>query len=129
MPKEILDNILSYPELDHSAVEMRMIRPTIRATELSILELEVTDSDYLSQFWRCISEMTDCTLFAIKFPEEKADINLYFERVHEIFKYLSELYVNCNPLDEKMNVLIGIATYSYKRFKELYEEYVKKGYK
>jgi len=29
--------------------------------------------------------------------------------------------VSANPLDEKMNVILGISTYSYKRFKEAYE--------
>ena len=43
------------------------------------------------------------------------------ETLHEIFSYLAELFAASNPLDEKMNVLLGIATYSYKRLRELYE--------
>ena len=42
------------------------------------------------------------------------------ENLYDIFSYISELFVSSNPLDEKMNVLLGIATYSYKRFLEIY---------
>lgn len=43
-----------------------------------------------------------------------------FQKLHTVFKYLSELYVAANPIDEKMCVLLGLATYSYKRLKEVY---------
>lgn len=39
----------------------------------------------------------------------------------KIFVYLSELFLTAAPLNEKMSVLLGIATYSYKRLKEIYE--------
>lgn len=42
-------------------------------------------------------------------------------KLHEVFTYLSELFAAADPLNEKMSVLLGIATYSYKRFKEIYE--------
>ena len=41
--------------------------------------------------------------------------------IHEVFVYLTELFKEVSPLDEKMNVILGIAIYSYKRFKEAYE--------
>lgn len=65
--------------------------------------------------------MTDCSIFAIQFPEEKRNITAYMEKLHEVFTYLSELFAAADPLNEKMSVLLGIATYSYKRFKEIYE--------
>lgn len=42
-------------------------------------------------------------------------------KLHEVFVYLSELFLTAAPLNEKMSVLLGIATYSYKRLKEIYE--------
>ena len=45
----------------------------------------------------------------------------YMENLHEIFAYLCELFTSSSPLDERMNVLLGIATYSYKRLKEAYD--------
>ena len=65
--------------------------------------------------------MTECNIFVIEFPEEKRNITAYMENLHEVFVYLSELFTAANPLNEKMNVLLGIATYSYKRLKEIYE--------
>lgn len=121
LPKEHLDMILRYPTLSHSVEEMKMIRPSVRSLEMMILEFEEANSVYLKDFRRCISEMTECSLFSIQFPQESTEISLYMEQLHEIFAYLSDLFVSANPLDDKMNVIIGIATYSYKRFKEAYE--------
>jgi len=121
LPREHLDMILRYPTLPHSAEDMKMIRPSVRSLEMMVLQFDGANSAFLKGFWRCISEMTECSLFLIQFPEETTEISLYMERLHEVFAYLSDLFVDANPLDEKMNVVIGIATYSYKRFKEAYD--------
>ena len=100
---------------------MRSIRPTIRCLEMMILQFEKTNLEYLQLFWRCISEMTECSTYSVEFPEETRNISSYMENLYEIFSYLSELYISSSPLDEKMKVLLGITTYSYKRMKEAYE--------
>lgn len=117
---EQVELLMKYPTLKHTDEIMRMARPIVRSLEMMILTLEKTDLAYINDFWRCVSEMTECGIFTIKFPEEKRDITAYMEKLHEVFVYLSELFVSANPLDEKMNVLLGIATYSYKRFMEIY---------
>ena len=119
MPKEHIDLIMQYPRLSHSDDTMRMIRPTVRSSEMMLLEMENIDNYYLDSFWRCISEMTECKIFSVNFPKEEKDISKYTEVVHEIFVYLSDLYSTVQPLNEKMTVIIGLATYSYKRFQEL----------
>lgn len=119
--KEQVDLLTAYPTANHSDEIMRMARPTVHSHEMVILTFEKIDSIYLKEFWRCVSEMTDCSLFVIEFPEEQRNITAYMEKLHEVFTYLSELFVATDPLNEKMNVLLGIATYSYKRMKEIYE--------
>lgn len=119
--KEQVDLLTAYPKAEHSDEIMRMARLTVRSHEMMILTFETIDSAYLKDFWRCVSEMTDCSIFVIKFPEEQRNITSYMGKLHEVFTYLSELFVATDPLNEKMNVLLGIATYSYKRFKEIYE--------
>lgn len=42
-------------------------------------------------------------------------------KVKTILQYYKDLLVSVNPLDDKMTVLLGIATYSYKRLLELVE--------
>ena len=118
--KEQIDLITAYPNLTHSDETMRIARPTIRACEAMILQFEEKSTDYLQHFWRCISKMTDCTLFAINFQEEKRNVDLYMEYLHEIFIFLTEVFTSITPLDNKMNVILGIATYSYKRLTEIY---------
>jgi len=119
--KDQVDLLVAYPESKHTDEIMRMARQTVRSLEMMILTFENPDSEYLNGFWRCVSEMTECDIFAVKFPEEKRNITAYMEKLHEVFVYLSELFTATDPLDEKMNVLLGIATYSYKRLKEIYE--------
>ena len=119
--KEQVDLLAVYPTSQHTDEIMRMARPLVRSLEMMILTFEKVDSIYLKEFWRCVSEMTDCSVFAIEFPEEKRNITAYMEKLYEVFAYLSELFITTNPLDEKMSVLLGIATYSYKRLKEIYE--------
>jgi len=118
--KEQVNLLISYPASKHIDEIMRMARPTVRSLEMMILTFENTDSEYLKGFWRCVSEMTECDIFVINFPEENRSITAYMESLHEVFVYLSELLIASNMLDEKMNVLLGIATYSYKRLKEIY---------
>ena len=119
--REQVDLLVAYPSSKHTDEIMRMARPTVRSLEMMILTFEEVDSAYLKEFWRCVSEMTDCSIFAIRFPEEKRNITAYMEKLHEVFVYLSELFSTAVPLNEKMSVLLGIATYSYKRLKEIYE--------
>lgn len=119
--KEEVELLEVYPSLKHTDEIMNMARPAVRSSEMMILTFEKTDSAYLKDFWRCVSEMTECNIFAITFPEEKRNITVYMEKLYEVFAYLSELFILADPLDEKMNVLLGIATYSYKRLKEIYE--------
>ncbi len=121
LQKEQVDLLMAYPASKHTDEIMHMARPTVRSLEMMLLTFEKAESVYLKEFWRCVSEMTDCNIFIIEFPEEKRNITAYMEKLHEVFAYLSELFVSTDPLDEKMNVLLGIATYSYKRLKEIYE--------
>lgn len=115
------DLILLYPTSSHDDDIMHMLRPTIRSMEMMVLTSEIVDTEYINEFWRCVSEMTDCSKFAIKFPEENRSVTAYMEKLHNIFVFLSDLFLSSEPLDDKMSVLLGIATYSYKRFKEAYD--------
>lgn len=116
-----VDLFMDYPYLSHSDPRMQMISSNVRALELLLLEVEDANMVYIQDFWRCISEMTECSIYSFEFLEEKRDIASYMKNLHEIFVYLTELFKAVSPLDEKMNVILGIATYSYKRFKEAYE--------
>lgn len=110
-----------YPISNHDDEIMRMARPLVGSSEMMILAMENVNSQFINDFWRILSKMTDCDLIAMRFPEENRNIVLYMEYLHEIFLYLSDLYITTDPLNEKMKVLLGIATYSYKRLKEIYD--------
>ena len=121
LKEEHFKKLEQYATLTHDDERMRSIRPFIRASELGILCLEKTNSHYLHTFWENLSQITSCEAFMVQFPEEKRDISIYMEKLHSIFRYLADLFTASRCLDEKMIVLLGIATYSYKRFKECYE--------
>ncbi|WP_167957291.1 DUF5677 domain-containing protein [Anaerosporobacter faecicola] len=121
MPKEQIDLLIKYPHLKHDDMEMRMIRPFIRSMEIGILSVEKVNNEYLNAFWERISEMTECELYYLEFSSDDIKTDIYMEQVHEVYLYLSNLLVKTSPLDNKMLVLLGIATYSYKRAKEVVE--------
>ncbi len=115
------DLIALYPKASHEDEIMRSLRSTVRSMEMVILSIETTDSKYIDDFWRCVSEMTDCNIFSFKFPEENRNVTAYMEKLHDVFVFLLDLFLSTDPLDDKMSVLLGIATYSYKRLQEVYE--------
>ena len=119
--KEDAERIMLYPNTNHDDEIMRVIRPMVRSLESTIISIEISDSKYIKDFWRCVSEMTDCDMFWANFPEEKRDVTAYMQKLHDVFSYLLDLFLAADPLDDKMSVLLGIATYSYKRLKEAYD--------
>lgn len=118
--KELKDLEL-YSILAHEDDKMRYLRPFVRVSELMVLSFEKPCSKYLQNFWQCLSEITECEAYMILFPNEERDTVLYMEKLHSIFVYLSKLLTSSRCTDEKMLVLLGIATYSYKRLKECSE--------
>lgn len=121
MRKEEVDQLLKYPYLEHDNEEMRMVRPMVRSLELMSLQFEEANIEYLNFYWEGISAMTECDLMSIQFPAEERNIVIFMEQLHEIFEYLKQVFQETDPLSDKMQVLLGIATYSYKRLKEVYE--------
>lgn len=117
--KDIAEKIKKYPLLDHQDEEMKSIRGIVRASEVNLTNIDKPDKKYINYFWECISEMTECDLFPVKFKLENRDIDEYFKNLTKILLYLSNLQNTYKPLNEKMTVLLGISTYSFKRFKEL----------
>lgn len=111
--------LLKYAKTEHDNEEMRLIRPFIRSCEA--VSVEKPNDIYITNFWGCISKMTDCELIAVNFPQEERDSLTYTEHLYEIFAYLNDIYKTIDPIDEKMSVILGIATYSYKRFKEVHK--------
>ncbi len=129
LPKEIVGELIKYPELEHTDEEMRRIRPLIRSAEMTIKTAESTDiqntaddisDEIMYSFWDIISRCAECELFVINREDEKSETDIYIVHLQEIFRYLAELFSSTNPLDAKMLVLLGISTYAYKRMHEVY---------
>jgi hypothetical protein len=121
LSNEQIELLKVYPDVNHTDEIMKKIRPLVRSLEMIILTFVKPNTEYLDYFWRSVSSLTECNLFGIEFPKEERDVVPYMENLHEIFLYLFKLYISAEPLDTKMNVLLGIAVYSYKRLKEIYE--------
>ncbi|WP_313070242.1 DUF5677 domain-containing protein [Lacrimispora sp.] len=117
--KEHADLILEYPKLDHSDEKMRMIRPMVRVMELAPIDIDPYNTEFLDNFWEGVSRMSDCELIYINFKDEPSNASEYIDKVKTVLQYYNDLLVSSNPLDNKMLVLLSIATYSYKRLLEL----------
>lgn len=114
--------IEQYPLLEHDNPLMSMIRPSIRTLEMSPSFEKNIDATYLKLFWERMSELTECELFQVKFDvEDLVDKKESLEQIHNELKYFTDLFHTTSPLDHKMLVLLGMTTFSYKRFLELVE--------
>jgi hypothetical protein len=121
VPEHVLNTIIEYPKLEYDDEMMRLVRPTIRSMEMTMLEMDPTNKHHLQEFWERISEMSDCENFYIEYVESADNAESYIEYLCEIFEYLSQVFVTTEPLNEKYLVILGISTYAYKRVNELVE--------
>ena len=117
--KSEVEKILKYPYLSHDEDEMKMIRPAIRSSEMMSEPTNEAHNKFISSFWESVSIMSDCELYMLHFEPEAEDADAYEERIKEIMGYYADMFTSAYPLDNKMLVLLGIATYSYKRLLEL----------
>lgn len=110
-----------YQFLSTDTDEFKRISSSIRASESLLIKMNITlDEEYINNFWECISKMTDCNLTILDFSEERS-LKEFNSKVHEILLYLKKLYHDVFPLDKKLEIFLGILTYSYKRLKEIDE--------
>lgn len=122
MPPETLKMLLEYPSLPHTDEKMRMIRPTIRSMELcNPSGIDTVHEEYLEFFWEGVSKLSCCELFSINISSDHSDMEEYARMVYQILKYYTDVLVTARPLDNKLLVMLGIATYSYKRILEVVE--------
>lgn len=119
LQKETAELIVQYQNRSHEDEIMRMIRPTIRACEVG-LPNEI-NSHYLNSFWEGLSRMNECKLYLIKYTDNHEDSEEYVSSIREKLSYYTKMFSTTRPLDNKMLVIIGIATYAYKRMLEVVE--------
>lgn len=120
IPPNMATRFAKYQHLEHSDDEMGAIRSSVRAAEMSRGYFSPSE-DYLDMFWEKISSLSECKIHRVDFTQKEDDKEMYIEHVYEIMKYLSSLFISLKPLDDKMLVLIGLLTFSYKRIVELVE--------
>lgn len=121
MPGNIQDLFFQYPTLSHDDEQMRLIRPCIRSSEISIRRISKKDNEFISRFWEDISKMVDCELFYIEYDANHEDSKTTLNKYHQLLEYYSTVFSTTHMFSVKFEVLIGIVTYSYKRFSELVE--------
>lgn len=114
-----LNSLLKYPTLSHEDEEMRMIRPLIRSAEVGYPDDK--NFSYLNIFWKRVSDLSECELYTIEISEDHENSKQYLSQIQEILRYYNKLFTSTRPLDNKMLVILGIATYSYKRILEVVE--------
>lgn len=118
--------ISRYAFTSHEDPKMLLYRPSIRSSEMTISTgfgpEESTNIEFVKDFWKKLSLLTDCEVFYVDTEtteNELIDLKEYKEQVYNILNYYTEVLTETRPLDNRMFVLLGIATYSYKRLIEL----------
>ena len=119
--KQQADEYSKYQFLSTDTEEYKKISSSIRATEGLLIKMNNTlDEEYLKNFWECVSKMTNCNLTVLEFSEERSlrDFNV---KIYNVLVYLKDLYKNVFSLNKKLEIYLGMLTYSYKRLKEIDE--------
>lgn len=118
--------ISRYTFISHEHPEMQLYRPNIRVTEMGISaglgRDDSTNIEFVEGFWKRLSLLTDCEAFYVETETNKnepVDLIKYKQDVYNILSYYTKVFTETRPLDNKMLVLLSIATYSYKRLIEL----------
>ncbi len=122
LPRHQFEDLEAYPALSHDHVEMRRIRSFIRAAEIGFPdEITPAKEKYLFDFWDSVSRMSECELFYFVIDSAPPETLKFMTCIKMQLDYYTELFQSTHPLDSKMLVLLGIATYSYKRLLEVVE--------
>ena len=127
----MFENLNKYAFTQHSEEIMRELRPTVRSLEGNFSSISVDnvaenagDSNFAKLFWNKVSKMSDCELLHLNFETEEKTIekaNKVLSLTRELLCYYTDILKAFRTDDDKLLVLLGIATYAYKRFKELIE--------
>ncbi|HWQ71144.1 MAG TPA: DUF5677 domain-containing protein [Desulfitobacteriaceae bacterium] len=120
MEKEMAELVFQYPQLSHEDVKIKLICTMIRSMEIAIPNSE-RDETYLKLFWEGISQMDDCQLGYVGYDAVTKNVEEYVAALKKIMLYYSSVLNSITPLDNRLTVLLGIATYAYKRILEVVE--------
>lgn len=113
---EIPKAMEEYCLLPHDAEPMKKYRSIVRALEGGMRHMSDIDESQAKSFWDKVSKMSECSKIVIQVEQKNhVDPKIFEERLH----YYYDLFLSTQPLDEKMDVILGISTYSYKIYKEL----------
>ena len=93
----------------------------IEGTVSSLAMENINNEKFLNEFWERISIMSDCNLYTIKFELEESNGIDYINKTKTILRFLTNLFVATNPLNQKMLVILGLLTYAYKIVLEVVE--------
>lgn len=117
---ETLDALKEYYYLDHSDEKMKLYRPLIRSTEITIEQIYEQRS-YPSYFWNIVGKVSDCDYFYIDY-KERFSVNMK-GYIQEAKKQLSLLVLDRSKEfdDTKFTVLTSIFNYFLKVMNEIDE--------
>jgi len=96
-------NFFSYPFIPHEDEEMTILRPSVRSMEIAlgaILKAEgAIDFEFVEDFWRKISLLTDCEgVYLLMDSEGSVDLKKYKQHVYDILTFYKELFTDTRPL-------------------------------
>lgn len=116
--KDTIKAFREYPYTDHDDEKMRLYRPAIRSTEIS-MTIEEYDIDFSREFWRELGMMTLCNPIYMEFPENTIDYAEFVTDCRKVLEYV--LYSNKEKSlnDDKFNVTIGSVNYALIIFTEI----------
>jgi len=117
VPEDICKKVIRYPYTPHSDEAMKELRPLVRSMEG--FDLSGKNDSFINYFWEAISGMCECELTYFSFEEAQPDTTSFMNLAEKQLQFYVEVLSVARTTDNKMLVLLGIATYAFKRIKEL----------
>lgn len=103
------------------SIEYGLTASKIRALLNIIFHEDKTNVAFVEWFWSKVLNFSECETFKVDRKKGLCDMNNEKEIMLKIFKYYIEQFKSSSALNDKMQVVLGLAIYAFKRFREMLE--------
>ena len=113
--------LANYPKTDHQDPIMPFYATTIRSMETAMRTDKPINRAFVQTFWDDLYGLEDCHIATMKFKKENEGATEFIAKIEQGLDYYRELLTSKGPLNAKDQVLFGLATFGFKRCKEVVE--------
>jgi len=116
-----INPIAEFQKSDLRSIKHRISASGIRAFLTSVFFQDKTNVEFIKWFWDKALKLSECEAYNVNRRKDTGNMNAEIKVMEKIFKYYIEMYKTGSALNDKMQVVLGLSIFAFKRFKELVE--------